>query len=1141
MAEFGRNLGRAFVSISPDVSNFLTELTAKVKAAVSGYKAPEVTVPVAADTKPAETQMAALLARMKTAAARIEQLRIDADTKPAEAKAAALAAKMQLLIRQVSTMVVKADTTQLDARIAAETARLATLRQQMSDLQLNLDDAQAAARIAELNKQVRDLSARMEDLTADVDIEAALTKLYAMESELRVLKSDARSVEISARYESLLAAITASEAKIAELKREAADVRLGGIDPVKLAAATAGVAALEASMAKLNATGKVTGAAILTGGGFWGLGGQIMGIGTWHVVLDGIIEAVIALAGALIAFAAGAAAVAEPARNIATHLNGVLTTSSALGVVVGPLTGKFDALSEAMAPRAIEMFGGAMDIVRSQSGALLSTMEPVVNLFDTWIAQIDIWAGRQRSFGGLVTAGTGYLAQFGSILGHLTEAIANLLTKEPGIAGMLLGLVDGAVRVIDAFSRLPAPIIEATLAIHGLYLWTKVLVIAPVLGMAKALGILSDAQLKAAKDGLTFQKILGFFLTNPFGWAIAAAAAIAFLAYQTTQASSAVKTYTANLEQHLSAMSASQAATTGLATAIGGLRQQMNTGALLAAETKNWSNLSSTFRSAGYDGKAALSNIGQGFADLGKGDAIGGVTRLAKGFWDAIVPGGGRSDAVKQDLRTLNDELNKMTGSYRNLFTESGNLVKSGYSMQQSFALMDLAGVKWNDTQALMAQKVQNLIDGYKAMSITGGMLKNSVDAVTFASLQQQERVQKLNDAWDAFFKTVTGGESAFTSFATQSIGLYKSLGDVSDKLTISHGHTTIAIKNVASAAQSETATMTGLNAASLQARDAFLQTADAANTQMDSLTVLANAAGLGKEGTALLAQANKDLVAQLLPAARGSQVMTDVLYALAQRGGYEGANSFQALAKYVGNTKDPMKSLDGIVTTLTTDAAGLTQDVQNLSVALGTTLNQAMSAAIFTASGGQQIFDDFAKSIMTTGIWSQSTHDTAVALGSGLLKMTGNAKDAKAEFETFAIAGLKLTREQADDLWKSISGELSPAVDNSGKTAKQASATIDASFLASLKKIGFSSPGITADVKDFSDKILATGDSSTRTQQARKKLIDDLIAAGVSADTARTLVANLQKQIDATHGTQKAFDTDPQRRFNSVGLRFLW
>ena len=40
----GRNLGEAFVVISPDTSSFLGELIGKVKAAVSGVKA-EVKVP----------------------------------------------------------------------------------------------------------------------------------------------------------------------------------------------------------------------------------------------------------------------------------------------------------------------------------------------------------------------------------------------------------------------------------------------------------------------------------------------------------------------------------------------------------------------------------------------------------------------------------------------------------------------------------------------------------------------------------------------------------------------------------------------------------------------------------------------------------------------------------------------------------------------------------------------------------------------------------------------------------------------------------------------------------------------------------------------------------------------------------------
>jgi hypothetical protein len=1116
-----RIIGDVAVTIYPDTSRFLADLTTKIKAIVAGYKAPEVTVPVAADTRPAETAITALLARMKTAAGQLAQLRVDADTKAAEAKITALQAKMQLLIRQVGTMLVKADTTELDAKIAAEMANLASLRRQASELQLNADDAAAVAKIAGLKKQIRDLSVSLEDLTAEVDITAALTKLHALDAQLKVLRSDARIIEIEAKTGALNAAIIASEAKIGALQKEAADVRLGGIDPVKLAAATAGVTALEASMAKLNDTGKKVSGAVITGGGFWGLGGQIAGIGTWHIVLDAVIEAVIALAGALIAFAAGAAAVAEPVRNIATHLNAVRTVSSALGTDIPPLTGKFDALSKAMAPRAVEGFGGALAIVRGQSGQLLSTMEPVVNLFDDWIAKIDIWAGRQRTFGGLVTAGTGYLAQFGQIIGHLTEAITNLLAKEPGIAGMLLSVADGAVRLIDAFSRLPAPIVEATLALHGLYLWTKVLFVAPVLAMARSLGYLSDAQLATVKSGLGLQSIFKFLLTNPYGWAIDAAAALAYLAYQTTQADTATKNFTAGLERTLSAMSASEAATTGLAEAIGSVRDRMDTGALMAREQANWSKLGSTLRSAGYDAKATVDDFGRAAREIFySSDILGGLKDLGKGMVDAIKPGGGAALAVQNDISLLNGELNKLTGSYRNLFTEAGSLVRSGYSVQQSFALMDLAGVKWNDSLELQQQKVKNLIDGYKAMSITGGLLANSVNAVTFASLQQQEKVQQLNQAWDTFFQTVTGGESAFTSFASQAIGLYQSLGDVTDRLTISNGRVSLSIRNTAAAGQAQTATMTGLNAASIQAREAFLKTADAANTQMDSLTLLANAAGLGAKGTGMLAQATRDMVAQLLPAARGSQVMTDVLYALAQRGGYRGADSFQALAKWVGNTRDPMKSLDGIVTTLTTDAAGLTQDVKNLSQALGTTLNQAMSTAIFTASGGQQIFDDFAKAVLASHGNIAAMEPSALALAKGLLTMTGNVSDAKAEFETFARAGLGLGKDAADALWKSISGQLTPAIAMSGAQAQQAAAKIDSTLVASLRKIGFDlGPKAVDDLKKFTAEVLANGAGSDRTRPSRDQLIRDLEQAGLTADQARAYVKTLQGQIDALHG----------------------
>ena len=155
---------------------------------------------------------------------------------------------------------------------------------------------------------------------------------------------------------------------------------------------------------------------------------------------------------------------------------------------------------------------------------------------------------------------------------------------------------------------------------------------------------------------------------------------------------------------------------------------------------------------------------------------------------------------------------------------------------------------------------------------------------MSFAALQQQEKVDQLNQGWDAFFKTITGGESGFLTFASQTIGLYDSLDKAGVKANLLNGKVSLSLRGLSDAGRGTAVSMTGLNTASLQARETFVQTANAANAQMDNLTLLANAAGLGDKGVSMLAQANKDMVALMIPAAKHSQAMTDILYAMAQR-----------------------------------------------------------------------------------------------------------------------------------------------------------------------------------------------------------------------------------------------------------------
>ncbi len=970
------------------------------------------------DPKKADAAIAALKLRMEALSQTLAKMRASVDTKSAEASIVGLQTQLHGLAKNVSSITFNADTSKLDAAIAKEKALLLKLQRQASELQIDADATRADQKITDLKAEAFHLDKRLNSLNANVDIDKALNRLYAIEAEIAVLDSSATKIEFAAKTVAINAQIEAVRAHIQSLSQEKIDLA-ANVDVKSLLGAEHTMLRLEAATGKMADT---TVRATKAGGAFQGiwtggwLRGAVLGIGIWHIALDGLLEAVIIVTASAAALAAGVAALGESARNLATHMKGVLTVSSALGVDVPPLTGKFDDLATAMAPRAVEAFGGALELIKTQAGGVLSRMEPVVSLFDTWIAKIDIWAAHERDFGTVINAGREFLEQLGKAVGILVDAIANLLQKDPGIAHFLLDFVQGALLLLDAFSKLPAPVVEATLAIHGAYLWLKLLVAVPILKFAASLGILSAAQLEAAGSALKFQNIVKFLVLNPFGWATVAAVAIGYLGYQLTQATGAARSFNAALEKGLSSDTASQAITQ-ISSDIGLLNQQIDrvparVGNLDLSVVSFAAKAGASFKQVSYD--------------INKGDISGALNDIGRTAYNAVRAFLGFQSVGPQIKQTQNDvgafrgEIVKLTAEQTRLFHTTGMLVKGHndlhigtVSVSQAFALMDLAGVKASDSFAVQWQKVKNLVTGYETLSIRGGILKNSVNAVTFAALQQQERVAQLNTAWDAFFNTVSGGETGFLSFAQQTIGLFRVLGSSSVKMSESNGKVSTSMRGLEKASKGATVSMTGLNDVSINARETFLKSAEAANTQIDNLTLLANAAGLGDKGTRLLTRSTQDMVAALLPATGRSKALTDVLYVLAQRGGYQGANSFKALSH-----------------TLTTDASNLEEDVKNLSIALGQNLNDAMASAILQATGGQKAFDDFASAMLHTKTNSKAQQAAAVELGNQLLSLTGNTKDAHAEFDTFAQQ-MKISRVIADELWNEIAGKLTPGINN--------------------------------------------------------------------------------------------------------------
>jgi hypothetical protein len=955
-----------------------------------GFRIASAWVQVTADTDAADRDVDALLGKLDTAAKRDWRLRVSLDGADA---AVAEAAKVQAAIDAIHGTEISVGLGAPDSSAAALDAMLRELQSQSEELRLQteyLDESLTALGIVQRNTA---------DSSADLMMQTELLR------------------EGFANLDNQL---------------DGTITRTGA-----LAAAQEGAAASSA-----HASGSY--------GGWMGMltrsiplfGGLLGSVELWHLALDGALEATISLTAASLALTAGLVAMEPAARDIYNHLAAVNDVSSALGVSIPPLAGHFSDLSKALAPQVVEAYGGALNLLSadaSSSGGMFGKVAGEVTTgIDDIIAKVDLWMAAQKSAGGILQSGVGFLHQFAQVTGEVLLALDNLMKADPGTAHFLLDVVEGAGKLLDVITSLPKPVLYAAMAMHSFYMWggllgTMLAKLAGVAGLdtlAGKFGLITRNEAAAAAEAEKAAAAAGkaetaFAGIGSGGWAIilALAGALAFVAEKGTDAQRSVTGFLASMNEQLAQDNASQAIL-GIAGDIGQLQFKMDSLSLSSA-TAQIHGFTSLAQDEGY----ALNSTWGHIANLFTSRSFSAAGTAISGLWDDLAGTKAQAAqvALSRDLQAYHDQITRLIGDSGNEFREVGTLMKgtttttdtfvshtaplvhvfgavtdsvkttttAGYTYSQALALMDLAGVKASDSFEVMRQKVDDLVTGYKNMSVQGGILSSSVEAVTFASELQSSKITQLTQSFDTFFKMLSGGATGFVTFEQ-------------------------GLATMAANAKASGASITGLNANSLTLRSSFLQSAQAAQQQMDALMTLASAAGLGARGTDMLTQSGKDLVAQLLPAAKGSSEMTAILYGLAQQAGYQGADSFKALATWIGNTIDPAKNLDKIQSQLTVDAGNLTKDVDNLATAIGQDLNQAMAQAILQASGGQQAFDKFATAVVTNKNNIGADQTAASGLASELITLTGNTKNAHAEFDVMAQK-LGMTRAQADELWSSV------------------------------------------------------------------------------------------------------------------------
>jgi hypothetical protein len=515
----------------------------------------------------------------------------------------------------------------------------------------------------------------------------------------------------------------------------------------------------------------------------------------------------------------------------------------------------------------------------------------------------------------------------------------------------------------------------------------------------------------------------GVFAASGIGTIIVAIAAIAAAVLLITEnwngADTATKKFVSDMQTSLGNLSASQA---------------------FAQIPKNIASIGFQLDIIRANSRNTIGNMAQGWHDLWSRvtSNTSGIER-AKGIWDALWQSVTGTSSTKGDInKLLAEQTQEMKDWSNEVQTAASTANKYGVSVAQSFALMDLAGVKASDSEAVQLTKVNDLVAGWINMGVTGlntadGMnrLGGAINAVTLASEIQNSQIGQLTQSFTTFLGLVTGGETAFETYAT-------------------------GLNTIKTNAGATGASMTGLNAASLTLRQSWESNLSAGQGLYNNLLLQNAAAGNNAKTNAALSASGRDIVNSLLAQGGATQESVSGAYALAQTMGYTGKATYDALEKWSGgnlSVKQTSQDLNKQVGLLEGSSANLTTDVKNLAAAINTNLNQAIAQGLIDmpkmVTTVSNVRDAVHKSRdeINKGVFAPPVISSAMAFYNSLVAIFGTTPaglaQAKAEFET-VYADLGVKKGQADKLWNSIAGgdvaKLKPPkvnVDTSGVEAK--------------------------------------------------------------------------------------------------------
>ena len=213
--------------------------------------------------------------------------------------------------------------------------------------------------------------------------------------------------------------------------------------------------------------------------------------GAIHWIIAGGSELAATLIPAMYAAAAAAYVMMQGVNNVANHVQSLYTATEALGPMMNTTAGDMLGLGHSIQtaqnmanPKVYELFGEALQGIKTQSQVGADGLSNfgrvglhVTQILDQFGAKIVVdMRHRGREINELLSGAVTDLTEFGQIFGNIGHALLNFAAGMPGLAEVLLKVIDMFSQLILWISKAPPWLIAVVMGFEEAYRWGGLLV-----------------------------------------------------------------------------------------------------------------------------------------------------------------------------------------------------------------------------------------------------------------------------------------------------------------------------------------------------------------------------------------------------------------------------------------------------------------------------------------------------------------------------------------------------------------------------------------------------------------------------------------------------------------------------------------